>query len=207
MSIYAYTGTPGSGKTMDAARQIIFHLKHGKPVIANFHVSEDTTNYDLFKYIDNDDLSADLLAEYAREWFAQEGRRFRESEILLVLDEVQLCFNGRTWSKNQKVRLSFISFLSQHRKMGYKVILITQSLKMIDNQFRMLVEWECYHRNVSKWGMLGWILSLPFAHRLIHVIQYMAQDRQRVGSEYFVVWPSQTKLVDSFATFVPNFDT
>lgn len=38
MSCDIYTGTPGSGKSLDVARQLILAVQRGKNVIANFPI-------------------------------------------------------------------------------------------------------------------------------------------------------------------------
>lgn len=49
----------------------------------------------LFRYVPNNDLTPDMLYEASRAHF--KGRKVKEDEILLVIDEAQLVFNSRTW--------------------------------------------------------------------------------------------------------------
>ena len=46
-------------------------------------------------------------------------------------------------------------FFSQHRKLGYRVILVAQFSEMIDKQIRALIEYEYIHRNKGKWVEKG----------------------------------------------------
>lgn len=91
MAIDLYSGTPGSGKSLHAAKKIVDWSRQGKPVITNFEV-------DLSKYpkanqicVDDDDLTPDFLVKFSREYF--QGRKLTkkdEDTILLVIDECQL---------------------------------------------------------------------------------------------------------------------
>lgn len=108
-------------------------------------------------------------------------RHFSEDYLLLVLDEVQIIFNSRDWMNKGRVgkndsRLDWLQFLSQHRKYGYRIRLIAQSAKMIDNQFRMLCEYEINHRKVAHMGLIGSALSLPFRGLLFMRVKYLIPD-------------------------------
>ena len=39
MVLKLYSGTPGSGKSLDVARKIYHALRYGRPVIANFDIN------------------------------------------------------------------------------------------------------------------------------------------------------------------------
>ena len=127
--IMLYSGTPGSGKSLHTARDIRDALRLRKmPVIANFDINHGTRNYGkLFTFRPNDLLTPEWLTEYATSYW--KGRKVREDEILLVVDEAQLVFNSRSW--NAKSRKDWIEFLSQPRHYGYKIILIAQFDRMI----------------------------------------------------------------------------
>jgi hypothetical protein len=47
------------------------------------------------------------------------GRRLKEGEILLLIDEAQLMFNSRKWQNIS--RQGWLSFFSQHRHYGYPI--------------------------------------------------------------------------------------
>lgn len=103
MAIDLYSGTPGSGKSLHAAKKIVDWSRQGKPVITNFEV-------DLSKYpkanqicVDDDDLTPDFLVKFSREYF--QGRKLTkkdEDTILLVIDECQLIFNSREYQKKDR---------------------------------------------------------------------------------------------------------
>lgn len=204
MSIHVYTGTPGSGKSLHAASEVRFQLtrRYPRPVLANFPLSADAPvgdNRDLYHYIPNEDMSAARLISFADDYWKNTDGPFREDYLTLILDECQLLFNSRNWS--QSSRMSYLEFLSQSRKYGYKVVLIAQSCKMIDNQFRMLVEVEHNHRRVSSMGPLGAALSLPFGGRLFMIVRYLYQVNERLGMDFFRGTRADMQMYDSYATF------
>lgn len=201
--IYLYSGVPGSGKSLHAANDIRWALRHGRDVVANFALSPDAPVTDLerkrYHYHPNSEITPDLLTNFADEYWATSGKPFRENGLLFVADEAQLVWNSRTWT--DKTRLAFLEFLSQHRKFGYKIILIAQSAKMIDNQFRMLVETEVNHRKLDSMGFVGTMLSLPFRGRLFMQVSYLFQTGERLGSDWYVARRADMAMYDSYARF------
>ena len=103
--IVLYSGTPGSGKSLDCARTIYNWLRLGKTVLCNFPVNVDNIRLrgrkDI-RYIPNHELNPDSLVGIAREHF--EGRRIKEDSILLIIDEAQLLFNARDWTVKGRER-------------------------------------------------------------------------------------------------------
>lgn len=197
--IYLYSGTPGSGKSLHTARDILDALKVKKlPVIANFDINPDTRGYEeRFTYRDNMSLTPDFLVEFSEDYF--QGRKVREDKILLVIDESQLVFNSRNWNQGQ--RMAWIEFFSQHRHFGYKVILIAQFDRMIDRQIRSLVEIEVNHRKMGNFGLKGLLLSLPFCGRLFLAISYYYGLKEKVGTSFLLPRKRYFRLYDSYSRF------
>lgn len=201
-----YSGTPGSGKSLHATDRIRRRLKRGMPVIANYNLDRDNIPHpELFTYLDNSELDPKALVDYAREWFGT--HKFGEDRILLVIDECQLLFNSREWDKDKDARMRWIQFFSQHRKYGYCVILVAQFDKMIDRQFRALLEYEYMHRKVSNFGLVGWLMSLVFLGRAHVCIQRYYPLNQRLGAKWFIARKSIFAMYDSFGDFARLEDT
>lgn len=166
--IYLYSGTPGSGKTLHAVSDMLVYNRRDMPVVANFPVNLSglrRANPDRMLYRDNDAMSPDFLVSYAADYWRFSDRPIKEEGILLVIDECQLVFNARDWQRNK----SWIAFFTQHRKMGYKVILIAQAREMIDKQIRAVIEFEYRHRKISNAGwlsvLLSWVVGSPFLYK------------------------------------------
>lgn len=155
--ITLYTGTPGSGKTLHAVGRIWVNLKRGNAVLTNIALNADELGdrRDYYRYLPA--VTPADLVQFSADFFG--GSRPRENGILLVLDECQLIFSNRDWRTNSA--LGWVSLFSQHRKLGYDVILITQYDRMIDKQVRTLVEYESKHRRLDRlpWPW-SWIMRL-----------------------------------------------
>lgn len=138
MTILCYTGIPGSGKTYHAVMDMVHNRS---AIVTNVHVNgiSDCAVVPLHE------LDPQQLMAFSNFWF--DSHPYSENSLLLVIDEAQLLFNSRNW--NDESRLEWVAFFSQHRKYGYKCILIAQDIKMIDKQFRSLVEFEVHHTAAS----------------------------------------------------------
>lgn len=198
MTIYLYSGTPGSGKSLHAARDIRDYLRFKRlPVVGNFCINENTKGFDNYYYRDNSEMTPEYLAWFARNYWLD--HRFGEDRILLVLDECQLLFNSRDWAQND--RMAWLEFFSQHRKYGYKVIFIAQFDRMIDRQIRSLVEYEYIHRKLGNFGAKGKIMTLFALGELFVCVKRFYSLNERIGVELFRAHKSLFRLYDSYATF------
>lgn len=200
--ITLYSGTPGSGKSLHLASRLYHKMQYVKaPVIGNFQ-----TNYAGIKkpkgtylYIDNSDLTPDRLINFSRNYSAYIGRKLKEDEILLVIDECQILFNSRDWG--QRNRAEWCSFFTQHRKLGYEVVLIAQFDRMLDRQIRSLIEYEWIHRKVSNFGIQGKIMSLFCFGKLFVSVKVWYPLREKVGSEFFIAHKKYYSIYDTYALF------
>lgn len=204
-----YTGTPGSGKSLDCAGVIRNTLNKprgiDRPVIANFDVNlTNVKRPQAFHYIPNDELTPELLTSFADDFWTHADRRFSEDYIILALDECQLVWNSRSWMDRGRAgkkdsRMDWLEFFSQHRKYGYYVILIAQSSKMIDNQFRMLIDNEINHRKVQNMGMVGNVIGTMCFGRLFLRVKYLFQTRERLGMSLMWAKEKDMAMYDSYA--------
>lgn len=101
-------------------------------------------------------------------------------------------------------RLEWIEFLSQHRKYGYRVILCAQSDKMVDNQFRMLIEYEVKHRKLSKFGVWGWLISRLLLGRGFLWITYYYQTQERLATDWYLGNRKDFSMYDTRKKFERN---
>lgn len=193
--IYLYTGTPGSGKSLRVAQIIYRRLRSNKRVIANFNI--DITKIkgkkvfsDNFLYMNNVDISPRALIDYAKEYH----ELGKENQTTLIIDEAQLLFNSREFS--QKGRLEWISFFTQHRKLGFKIILITQFDKMIDKQIRSLIEIEYHCYKVNNFSMFWW---LPFS--LFHEKESHYTLNIPTGKGFFLYRKKYGSIYNTFEIF------
>ena len=200
--ITLYSGTPGSGKSLHLASRLYHKMQFSKaPVIGNFRTDYSRIKHPRghYLYIDNADLTPDKLINFSRNYGAYIGRRPKEDEILLVIDECQIMFNSRSWG--QRDRAEWCSFFTQHRKLGYEVVLIAQFDRMIDRQIRSLVEYEWIHRKVSNFGIKGKIISMFCAGKLFVAVKVWYPMKTKVGSEFYLAHKKYYSIYDTFALF------
>lgn len=197
--IYLYSGTPGSGKSYHATKRIYEALHRPRPklVVCNYDLSHEMKNYEYFKYLPNHRMTPKVLEVIANWWWSTHD--FHEDGILLVIDEAQLLFNSRDWSRSD--RMGFLEFMSQHRHMGYEIVLIAQSDKMIDRQFRALIEFETVHRKLANFGIGGMLMSMVAFGKVHGAITRYYGLRERLGVEWFVPRKRVLRLYDSYSTF------
>lgn len=73
---------------MHATDRIRRRLKRGLPVVANYNLDPNAIPHpELFRYMDNGEMTPGRLVDFARGWFGT--HRFGEDRILLVIDECQ----------------------------------------------------------------------------------------------------------------------
>lgn len=200
--IQLYTGTPGSGKSLHLARQIVrkCSVRRKCVVVCNFDVNTSMLKYpDRFIYLPNSALDPGRIRELAEDFFVSSGLPLEEDRIFVYIDEAQVVFNSRTWQ--DKNRLSWVEFFSQHRKYGVSCVLVAQNDMMIDKQIRALVEYEVAHRKVSNYGSIGFFLQfLFFGHIFVAVERWYSAD-QRIGSFWFRDSLKLHGLYDTFSRF------
>lgn len=194
--IYLYSGTPGSGKSLDCARMIYYTLRAKKPVICNFEINTSCiANSELFSFVTNEQLTPEYLIEYSQVYF--KNGNVKEGAITLVIDECQMLFNARDWSKTD--RAGWNSFFQLHRHFGYDIVLIAQFDRMIDRQIRSLIEYEIIHRKVSNFGWKGKLLCvLTLSPTLFVRVKMWYPMKEKVDSRYFKANKKFYKLYDTY---------
>lgn len=195
--IYLYTGTPGSGKSLDLAR-IIYYRSKNHPIYSNFPVAlKDKQKQSNYHFMQDDDLTPSNLIKISQDYF--KGKRVKEDTIYLLIDEAQLYFNSRDWSS--KDRKDWVRFFSGHRHYGYIVILSCQIDTMIDKQIRALVEIQVIHRKLNNYGLRGFFLRvLLFSPTLFVRVVLYYQQKMRLSGNFFRYHRKYACIYDTFST-------
>lgn len=203
--ISLYSGTPGSGKSLHVADRLLWAMRMKKPVICNFDINAKIVNRgkkrpydDYYHYVPNDKMTVKAITQYARTYWGD--KPIKEGRILLVIDEAQLIFNAREWSK--KGRDEWTAFFTQHRKLGIDVILVAQFDRMLDRQIRSLIEYEYVHRKLVNFGWRGWFLSALFlSPHLFVAVKIWYPLKEKVGADFFKYKRKYSRLYDTYMTF------
>lgn len=156
MTIYFFTGTPGSGKTYEAVDKILNNLRLGKCVYTNIDGMDDPHCQETLKVLAGlDDLQFARQFHHlgnSREVIENFWDHCPEKNSLIVLDEVQKFFSNRDWQA-PKNRL-FGDWASTHRHEGYDLVIITQNAERVDSAVRSLTEWNYAFRKINFFGSL-----------------------------------------------------
>lgn len=200
--IELYSGTPGSGKSLHTAKEIRSRLRmRNRVIIGNFYVNTRAIRRckGTYLFVTNDRLLPERLLQFSRRLSHHLGRRLKEGEILLVIDEAQLLFNSREWQNVS--RNGWLSFFSQHRHYGFDIILAAQFDRMLDRQIRSLIEYEQVHRKVSRFGYIGFFVGLFMGNNLYVAVKRWYPIKQRVESNFFVGRKGLFQIYDSYNHF------
>ncbi len=223
--ISLYQGTPGSGKSAVAVVDMLEFLQFGGVVACNFDLVPGW-HYKLadlcpkvkwgladreakaFSYFNRAFKigTHDTVFELSKRLvgLVKPGRKGRipEGSGRLYIDEGQLLFNSRDWQKN----MGYIEFLTQHRKLGWDVIIIAHSEDMIDKQIRGLLEYEVRLRNLNKVKPFGLFPICPHPAFLC-IARYAgvsAGSGEIAWRRLYMLRPEYADLYDSMEVFAFN---
>lgn len=206
--IELYSGTPGSGKSLHAAKEIRTRLRMpGRIILGNFCINTKAVRRcrGTYLFVPNHRLLPERLLQFSRRLSRRLGRCLKEGEILLLIDEAQLLFNSREWQNVS--RHGWLSFFSQHRHYGYDIILAAQFDRMLDRQIRSLIEYEQVHRKVSRFGYAGFFLGLLTNNSLYVAVKRWYPVKQTVESNFFLGHKGLYRIYDSYHHFDALPDT
>jgi zona occludens toxin (predicted ATPase) len=192
-----YTGTPGSGKSLHAAQEILDASLRGQQVIANFPIKPTKKQQRTGKlplYWDNGDITVKRLIQYAR----KNHKRGKEGQTLLIIDECAILFNCRAF--NAKGREQWVKFFSQHRKYGYNIIMITQWDRMLDRQIRVMAEYNVVHRKVNNFRLIGLLLTMCRIKLFVAIEMWYGVNEITTRS-FFRFRRKLADMYDSYAEF------
>lgn len=205
--ITLYSGTPGSGKSYHAAVDIISRYRKGGGLICNFPVVPPA---DMgirprkplrVSYWDNAEITPGRLIAYADRYH----KIGVEGQTLVIIDEAQIIYNSRDGlaREDKNRRMDWIKFYSQHRKLGYNVMLIAQNDRMIDRQIRTLIEVETKHRKLNNYGFGGLVLSLLTGGStwFVAIDTWYGGNRVKLASQMMRYSARVSRVYDSYRTF------
>lgn len=154
MSIYAYTGLPGSGKSYGVvANQVLPALKAGRLVVTNLPLKVEL----LQQEIPGCEVRTFLTSQIAED--PESMDTVFPPGCVAIIDE---CW--RLWPAGRKVDKipeAYKSFLAEHRhrvdeeQRSTQIVLVTQDLAQIANFARQLVETTFHHKKLGALGMRG----------------------------------------------------
>ncbi|HMN47466.1 MAG TPA: zonular occludens toxin domain-containing protein [Povalibacter sp.] len=162
MSIFAYTGLPGSGKSYGVvANQILPALKAGRVVVTNIPLYEDRIR---------EQVTTGELREFPMDLVCQQPESiddYAPHGCVLIMDELWKIFPAG--QKVDKVPQPFKRLLAEHRHMvdaqgrSTQIVFVTQDLAQVGMFARQLVEQTFVHTKLGHLGADG-----SFRVRIFH---------------------------------------
>lgn len=195
MSIIAYTGLPGSGKSYSVvAHQILPALKQGRRVVTNIPLKRDAIRNKVTK---------GEIVELPLEVVAGEPEKLEEYATpgsVVIVDELWRLFPAGM--KTDRVPEVFKSWLAEHRHRldsrgrSMQIVFVTQDLAQIAAFARQLVEQTFHHKKLSDVGMDSRfrvdIYHGPVTGAVPSVQARIRQVQARYKSEVFLMYDSHT---------------
>lgn len=207
-----FSGTPGSGKSLQMAHEVVDWIKkYNKNVLANTVIDRDYILYGKnkdkknkkkkvggrFFYIDNEKLTPDFLYKYALKY----NEMGVEHQCLLVIDEAQVKFSPTAIKlKNQEdqhYRQNWLEFFTHHRHLGYDILVISQFDRLIDAQIRCCFEYNYVHRKANNFGVIGMLLTIMRIPLFVQV-QYWYGNKHICGRKFFTYSKKFSKIYNSY---------
>lgn len=214
--IYFYSGTPGSGKSLQVAKDIVNKLTIKKQnVIANIRINTDEVRraslfrpkkkkMGRFYYLGNQYFTPDFFYKYA----AKFHKKGQEGQTLIVIDEAQMLFSSTVMkiqmAYDRTYRYKWLEFFTQHRHLGFNIIIVSQFDKLIDPQIRCLFEFNVIHRKVNNFK-IGWVLSI-FKISLFCAVHYWYGVRERMCCQFYTYSKKYSRIYDSYKLFDEKLD-
>lgn len=134
----------------------------------------------------------------------------KEGRGLLVLDEAHMWLNARTWDQDDagrglgrdaavRQRLAIVRLFTQHRKLGWNVVLITQDEANLDTQVRRNFEYHTHLKNLRRFRVAGLVPLVPF-NLFVAIRHWHDSAKSVVGRQVFTLNRRVARCYDTMAT-------
>lgn len=166
--IIAYTGTPGSGKSLHTSYEIWDQITLRKkrliynkylytaPLVKKLGKKDGLDKLNERLLIVNDDkrFTPPLLINFALQYHVPG----KENQTLIIIEEAANFFSKEEFRLRADC-FAWRKFMREHRQYGFDIILVTQKLSFIDTAIAGCVEREINHRAVANFKGFGRFVS------------------------------------------------
>lgn len=218
--IEVFTGKLGGGKSYHAAMRIANQLGIGGTVASNMELHFDgLASYCLAVHgvhieerqlirIPDEIESVEVVSSSGKRSIVDVSTVYRfhsfvpagtaDCPVLVVIDEAHLFFNSRDYAKTDQLGRGMLSYLTQSRKVGNDLILITQDWRNLDSQFVRLLQFLWKFRDMSRFKIpplgIAWPCSWPLVGWLFPDLLAVQLD-QDGKTQLHRVWSNKDKRV------------
>lgn len=219
--IQLYSGTPGSGKSLHVCHEIRRNLLYNKRVISTMYVEPDMVFWNAFDrwrfnsfgkepkkkkhdrreenftYIDIMDITPEFLYEYAARYHVHG----REHQTIVYLDECVAIFSPTVLADNVKLWNRWDDFFRKHRHLGFDLVLIPQSAKLISRKVIEYCEFDVRHFNRKHHGNFGFFLSLFIGGLFSYSVCWRGIKAKPLEQGWFTYKPYYGNMYNSYCMF------
>lgn len=216
-----WTGPPGAGKSLHMAHEIRQDLRMGKQVISTANIDTRlvfmnplqrfifwitngkkilyTPNKKQrnFHYIDILNVTPSYLYQHAARYHVEA----KEHQTRLYLDECVAIFSPTIIGENVKMWNEWDKFFRVHRHLGFDVILIPQSVKLISRKVKEYAEFEVKHFNRKHQGFLGFFLSLFIGGLFSYSVCWRGIHAKPLSQGWFTYTKYYGSMYNSYCLF------
>jgi len=221
MSVELWSGTPGSGKSLHVAKDIRDNLRCGKYVISTCNIDTDlcfmnklqefifnvtkgklrlTNRHDErakhFSYVPNEFMTVEYLYDFAARYHIAG----KEKQTYLYLDECVALFSPTVIGDNKELWNKWDNFFRLHRHLGYEIILVPQSKRLISRKVIEYAETEVKHYNRKYQGNFGFFLSLFLGGLFSYKVCWRG-DKVPIEQHFFTYKPFYGQMYNSYSMF------
>ena len=215
-----WSGTPGSGKSLHLAHDVREKLRWGRKVISTcnietsmcfmnhlqeflFNISKGKINlsgYDdrekNFYYIPIEMCTPEIFYEFA----ARHHVFGKEHQTIIYFDECVAIFSPTVIGDNKELWNRWDTFLRLHRHLGFDIVLIPQSKRLISRKVIEYAEHEVKHYNRKHHGTLGFFAAL-FLGGLFSYSVCWRGEKKPIEQKFFTYKPYYGQMYNSYAMF------
>ena len=219
--IQQYTGTPGSGKSLHAAHEIRADLRCGKYVISTMSVDTELcflnpvqewlfNHFGIrpkrkkrdkreknFVYVDINDITPEYLYDHA----ARHHVFGKEHQTVVYLDECVAIFSPTVIGDNKELWNRWDTFFRKHRHIGFDIVIIPQSAKLISRKVIEYCEFEVKHFNRKNHGAFGFWLSLFVGGLFSYSVCWRGVKAKPLEQGWFTYKPLYGQMYNSYSMF------
>ena len=220
MATELWTGTPGSGKSLHVAKDIRENLRYGKKVISTCNIDTDLCfmnklqeflfniskgkirlyshdkRSENFYYVPNEYMTVEFLYDFAARYHVYG----KEKQTYLYLDECVALFSPTVIGDNKELWNKWDNFFRQHRHLGYEIILVPQSKRLISRKVIEYAETEVKHYNRKYQGNFGFFLSLFLGGLFSYKVCWRG-DKEPIEQRFFRYRPFYGQMYNSYSMF------
>lgn len=218
--IELWSGTPGSGKSLHLAHDVREKLRWGRRVISTcnidtkmcfmnklqefiFNVSKGKLNLSCsdpkeknFTYIPIEFVTPEFFYDYAARYHVFG----KEHQTIVYLDECVALFSPTVIGDNKELWNKWDDFFRKHRHLGFDIILVPQSKRLISRKVIEYAETEVKHYNRKHHGLIGFFGSL-FLGGLFSYSVCWRGDKTPIEQKFFTYKPFYGQMYNSYSMF------